>query len=308
MKRLIFFISILSLALFPSCDEDSFQQTVDIDLPEHESKLAITAIFEQDSLLRAYVSNSVGVLESFDDKVDGASFKLFENGNWVSTFEYVDNSYDGFYRDPLNLENLLEPGNTYKIEVSHPVYGNVIAAQVMPSSPKIDSVKYTIGGTIDPIDGYEMDEVLLYYSDLPNEENYYMVEIFEEGYFIDWQTGDTLDTYSYHNYVSSQDPLVVNGYKVGEYSNLVMITDRSFEDSKYVLRFATDMSYGEDVYKRIRLTSITEDVYRFQQSLYLYDQSEYNPFAEPVIVHNNIEGGYGIFGLMASDEVRVKVQ
>lgn len=308
MQRLIFFISILSLVLFPSCDEDSFQQTVDIDLPDHESKLAITATFEQDSSLRAYVSNSVAVLEDFDEKVDGATFKLFENDELVTTFEYVDNSFDGFYRDPSNLDNLLVPGNAYTIEVSHPVYGNVNATQIMPSSPKIDSIKYTIGGTVDPIDGYEMDEVLLYFSDLPNEENYYMIEVFEDGYYIDWQTGDTLETYTYSNYVSSQDPLVVNGYKVGEYSSLVMISDRSFEDSKYVLRFATDMSYNEEIYKRIRLTAITEDVYRFQQSLYLYDESQYNPFAEPVIVHNNIEGGYGIFGLMASDEVTIKVQ
>src|SRR5690606_17271812 len=46
---------------------------------------------------------------------------------------------------------------------------------------------------------------------------------------------------------------------------------------------------------RLRLGHLSEDYYRYLRSQELQEATEEHPFAEPVIVHSNIEGGVGIF-------------
>ncbi|MCB0587767.1 MAG: hypothetical protein KDD06_20915, partial [Phaeodactylibacter sp.] len=62
MKNIIIIkITILGfvLALFSGCDTDNFSQVVDVDIPEHESRLVLNARFSSlDTGVSALVTNS----------------------------------------------------------------------------------------------------------------------------------------------------------------------------------------------------------------------------------------------------------
>jgi hypothetical protein len=47
--------------------------------------------------------------------------------------------------------------------------------------------------------------------------------------------------------------------------------------------------------KYYKITSCSSQYYRYVNSLELYNESDGNPFAEPVQLYNNISNGYGIF-------------
>jgi len=44
------------------------------------------------------------------------------------------------------------------------------------------------------------------------------------------------------------------------------------------------------------LSSVSEDYYKYNVTLAKYEQTQGDPFAQPVQVYSNIENGFGIFG------------
>lgn len=56
------------------------------------------------------------------------------------------------------------------------------------------------------------------------------------------------------------------------------------------------------------MSALSEDLYQFLHTRRLQDRTEENPFAEPVEVHSNVNGGYGIVGGRATDTLRVEVE
>ncbi|MDX5319932.1 MAG: DUF4249 family protein, partial [Bacteroidota bacterium] len=47
---------------------------------------------------------------------------------------------------------------------------------------------------------------------------------------------------------------------------------------------------------RFELMSLDEHLYKYQTTFDAAESAQDNPFAEPVIIYSNIEGGIGIFG------------
>ena len=88
--------------------------------------------------------------------------------------------------------------------------------------------------------------------------------------------------------------------------NSLYLTDASFDGEKYTTRISVQLIEAgwytiEDatnlapVKISVHLSSISKDRYLFEKTLFTYRENEDNPFAEPVVVHENIEGGSGIF-------------
>lgn len=55
----------------------------------------------------------------------------------------------------------------------------------------------------------------------------------------------------------------------------------------------------------IKILSIPEDLYLFEKSLNIYKNISGDPFAEPVYIGGNITGGFGIFALCRSRELKI---
>jgi hypothetical protein len=58
----------------------------------------------------------------------------------------------------------------------------------------------------------------------------------------------------------------------------------------------------------VTLSTLSEDYVRYQQTLALQDVTGDNPFAEPVRIHSNVEGGLGAFAGYTSSTVTLEVE
>jgi len=143
---------------------------------------------------------------------------------------------------------------------------------------------------VDP-EGYTASAWNILIQDPPDQENYYRIDLKLKFYE---ENGPDTFFYFVPSFPSSIDPILSNIYLS---DGIAMVcSDASFNGSSYWLRL---YDYTE-VYPEIKsvvfeVSSITKDAYLFYKTSYAYLESQYNPFAEPVIVHENIENGHGIF-------------
>ena len=286
------FLLIASLA-FTACDEDSFSQIVDIELPEHESKPVLNMqVIAGDRTLETLVSLSKGILDTGNFELPKPVLvEFFKNGSPIGDFD--------FYHDILKYEAYLQDdhidstaGNVYRLEATVPHYEKVYAEQVMPIAPLITGASFELEGTISP-DGDRVDELIVELDDRqPGILNYYGILAYSAGVDVDPVSGDTISRSRTRIYLESVDPLLGSGSRYD-----FIFSDESFDGGDYQARMYTYSGVSEDRDVEVEVYSLTRDGFLYYRSLQQYYDAVDNPFAEPVTVHNNIEGGYGIFTL-----------
>lgn len=289
MKKPLSLFQILLAILFLSSCKD-FSQIVEIDIPEHEPKLAVTTVIgDTDQRLRALVSNSIGILEERSAfSISNAQVQLFRDGQLFETVPYQS---DNQYYEMALQDSLLSHGSTFHLEVNGPDYPQVSAVQIMPHRVPISHVEIEPGGTVD-FEGYRVDELIVEFQDPPGEKNYYGLAM--QGLEIIIVDGDTIwggNT----QYLESNDPSLTPVYN-SPYT--IIFSDAGFNGKRARVNCYT-YSNLQAFKGEVQLYHLTEDLYQYNRSVTLYENAIDNPFAEPVTVHNNIENGYGLFGLHA---------
>jgi hypothetical protein len=295
-KYILFFIcSTIAIVNFSSCDEDTFSQVVDIEIPEHKSSIVLNGIWSsQDTFLSLIVSNSLSILDNEDYTVpNDAEVKLYKNEALLGDF-----AFDDFSRYFLELDDVLsDEVATYKIEASFGDYEPVSVEQTMPRNVTIENAHFEADGTFDPT-GEKVDEFSITFNDPPGEENYYLFRVSYIEQFVDWN-GDTIRS-SGMIYLDSNDP-IVNYSQEG-----LIFTDKAFDGNEYTIN-GWDYGWYDQVEEfELELVNLSKDGYLYLKSLEDYYNSEGNPFAQPATVYSNIENGYGIFALGAADRVIIE--
>lgn len=295
-KNTLFFISLIMAAInFSSCDEDAFSQVVDIEIPEHQSSIVLNGFwFSQDTAVSLLVTNSLSILDNEDYTIpEDAAVKLYKNDQLVGQLDFDELAY--YY---LTLDDSLGTEMaTYKIEASFGDYKPVTVEQTMPGLVTIKEASFEADGTFDPT-GEKVDEFSITFNDPPGEENYYLFRVSYIEQFVDWN-GDTIRS-SGMIYLDSNDP-IVNYSQEG-----LIFTDKAFDGSEYTIN-GWDYGWYEQVESfELELINLTKDGYLYLKSLEDYYNSEGNPFAQPATVYSNIENGYGIFALGATDRLIIE--
>jgi len=296
MKNIIFPIFLFALVLFSSCGEDFFENTVEVDIPDHTPTISLTAVIDEGAeLFETYVSfsqakNSQSPLTPLSD----AKVRLLKDGNLLADLAFADSS--GRFSAALSPNDLTQ-GSTYRIEAEHPDYESVFAEQSIPSSVNIEDFEYTPDGAINEF-GENADRLRITFSDRSGETNYYMVNAYRK--YLSFNGTDTISQI-FPFELRTFDPSVVFGYSPINYLGTPMISDAVFSGKKYDLIFNTyqlHLQEGDEMV--IELKTITRARYLFLLSLKSFFDSEDNPFAEPVTVFSNIENGNGAFGAEAA--------
>ena len=299
--KLLIYCSILFI-LF-SCKEDFFDSVTEVPLPEHEPQLSIgatiNASFPQTAIVR--VSSTLSILDTSDfQPVTDAQVMLYEEDDLNAVFRDEHNA--GWYTSEEALE--LTSGKSYTLKIDSPTFGSIEATQILPEEVEILSASYQSDNAID-IYGERVDEVIIEFNDPKDEENYYIVSVLAAYPFENEDTSFVLETLVYDSPV---DPILE------QLPSGLFFNDVSFEGENYRLRVGIELreaiSYNEIVSGppeklTINLTTINKDFYLFQKTFDAFWENEGNPFAEPVIIHENIEGGAGLFSLMITNEFSI---
>ena len=291
MKNIKYLILVLVAALLlGSCDEDSFSQVKVIDLPEHESRLSVTAKLDVDLTIPfVFVSQSKELLDNTPyEVIDDASVKMYKNDELFIDFAW-DETFDNYRATSTPI---IEDG-TYKLEIAATGYDPIVATQTLPKSAEIMEVKLEEDAFVTEWgDSQDILEVTI--KDDSSERNYYNLSVVAKGTFPSGETL-TLDTYGY-----SEDPLMEYGYQED------FLPDETFNGGTYVLRFIMSdywkenfqVDQGGDIEKLIiTVDSFSEEYYRYSTSRLTYEDSQEIPFIEPVLITTNWDKGFGVFGL-----------
>lgn len=306
MQKIKYIIYLITPFLLVNCGENFFDSIVEVEVPAHEPNLAITAHLSTiDEIGIVHVTQTLGILDNQEiPSINDATVELYNNGALFQTYQYFEGEPGSFggTNDPQDFyiaENPkpLSPNATYELRVSTPKFGDVSATQQLAAPTKIISATYEKEGIGDGF-GERGDKVTLKFKDQGGEKNYYAVQgigIYE------YETGNGVETYEDNLYLSPIDP------SAEEVSNSLVLTDVNFDGKEYEL---TMVSYNYDNgLKEIKLVlyTITEDRYLYEKTFNQYQENDGNPFAEPVIIHENISDGNGIFTMSAGDLYSIEI-
>lgn len=297
MKFKLYILSILLIGVFVSC-EDTFTTTREIDIPDHESKLSVfTTVYSNTS--NTFIGHSKKIHDETPYEAVRADVSLMENDTEIMSYEYTDQGQSqSFY----NLLSDVKEDYEYTLIVTSDKFGTATSSQIAPKKVKIENLKYVKDGGVDEYDNLPTDLIEFTILDEKENDNFYLFEL--EGLRI----GSTVyDKVYYNPDVTTSTQRIYFKFFEGH-----ILSDKNYNGVKRKIGFNLDKYYSDPEYgyKKLKLTikSLTKDTYNFLVSNEQYEDSEYNPFAEPVVIHNNIENGYGLFSVYTFDEWEVDVE
>ncbi len=299
----LFFVCIV----FCSCEAEIGIDNIDIS-PRLVLNGVVTAGSDTSGF---YITESRAVFRP-DSGTSSQPYKSLKNAlvkfsvNNQSLVLNYDDSKDAFiWAEPF------KPKDSLSMEVSHG--GRLIKASVViPSPPEVlsfDTIPFqkVVNGSLK-----DFLRFIIRIKDKPGEKNYYrlalsMVSHYE--YSGSWEEGYT----HYSSKFYSEDPVLNNGNPThiqdDEYEFITFqrnylgtFNDTFFDGEEYDLDFYVDypdyLYYDMYTWKYLTLSiqSISEDLYKYYNSLQRYQFLVGDDMTEPAVVFSNVLNGLGVLG------------
>jgi len=293
MKQLLIFLLLILLSF--AC------QKAEVEIPDTGRKLVINGLITTDSLLNVLISKSnyaVGLnLDSRFYLFDSADVSIYSNNTFLDSLHYWSTDYKYYshnYVYPLSNYRFGNaypiPGNEYKIIVKKQGYPDATATTIIPRLVKIEKVD-TSRTIVDAFYGLTFDmNCKIEFTDPPREKNFYLINMVavrnQKHEYMYFESKDPIIEEELPSHSSRGNYILTYGYA---------FSDKLIDGKKYSL----NVSFASNFYKNctiyFRLLSITEDYFKFIQTLNLFNATYEDPLSEPVMVYSNVSDGYGIF-------------
>ncbi|MGK0366123.1 MAG: hypothetical protein ACI85O_003194 [Saprospiraceae bacterium] len=315
-----FIIFLPFLCLFSACEKE-----VDIDVAPISSKLVIISnfsgsneghalsgadFFSRDSVMRVTVSRIEPALSASGDtliNVPDAVVELYSGSQFLERLAYHPLTEE---EKALGLQPYYEAesfrlsaGETYKLEVSAPNFTPITAEAYIPAIVSETRASISISESTTSNGFRDVDFTLnLEIDDLPGIKNYYHLNLYQVVNLLRINTdGDTSRTGVLIGPLAFN--LQNNNQEVLPYINNrgVLIRDDNFDGETGNFTFEGEFLYNpqsEDLGDFIvELRNTSRDYYLYHSSLarQVRVQSGFDAISGPVVLHNNIENGFGIF-------------
>jgi len=264
------------------------QTAVEIDVPEHRSKLTVNGIFTVNQNWRVYLGQSISIVREADrnslTQIENALVEIQEGDNTICTLNYVGS---GIYiaSSPRPL-----PGRRYTVNVFAPGFPNITASDEIPARVQISSVDYD--RTI-LYNSRANKDFVVHFKDPPDRENFYRFSII--GRRVNNEDYDRINFKS-TDPVFKGEELNLDFEDLGGSILFSYFDDGLFSGENYSIKVSLDLNQ-QVRYNQIFIEffSISEAYYRYIKSVSVFGNNVDNPFTEPFRIFNNIENGYGIF-------------
>ncbi len=255
----------------------SCEKYIDFDDASKESKIVLNADINPDSTFLVHLSRSLSVLDSRDlISLENGKVDVWDlEGNFVETLDHIGN---GFYRGTTYPQDY----GGYRIVADVEGYKSVQAVDSIPEKIVIKSID-TLG--VSSQSNFEELKITIGFDDVPNKSNFYKIEV----YTFQSVNGNS---YGYPLAIRSDD--VSLGLSGEGYYSEVFFDDVLFDGQSKELIFYVEDTRSYDDYLEVRLTSLSESAFLYEKTYRAFTASNGNPFAQPVIMYNNVENGFGI--------------
>lgn len=277
-----------------SCEKEIMVKT-----PPYTPGLVVNGTAGVGDYPMVYVSKSVGLADYNQNKklwVDNARVLLYKGGSLVDSlrFESVSGAYQG--------HTILEPGAPYRISVDAPGFSGLSATEVAPSLVTLKNVAHIKNARLSG-EGERQDEIRISFDDPATFGDYYILSM----NMFDAAADSTVLL----GCVNTTDASVESIYdeQIDNTTCLdgseIFFRDELFNGATHEMRFFVSSKrldrLGSGGVFTVSLVHVSESYFRYRKSFLYASENKGNPFSEPVKVHTNVTGGYGIFGIINAD-------
>lgn len=285
MKIKYIILSLFALLTLYSC-EDFFDSVTEVDVRPQESRLVVFGFFNpklEEQSVSVRKSKPLYQNNNTQDTVKNVALNLYKNGTLIetcNTISYTGNEATKRYLFTTDLD--ATPSDVFKLEVSADGMETVSGVSSLPHKAQITNAQKT-GSVYSAEYEQEGQGIRITIKDDANIKNYYAFSLL---------LVDTLTNNTHHLETLSNNPIL----KSWRYKEL-LVSDETFNGKTFdadIITFNETNSPRYKIYAQVE--SMTEDMYRYKKTLQNYENTEDNPFAEPVNIHTNMkEKGFGIF-------------
>ncbi len=302
----------------------SCEKNVEIDIEEIDPMIVMNGLLQADSTVDIFLSRTRHILDNKElSSLPDATVSITDTEGNSTILQYGSNRLysSGAFR--------IIPGKSYTVSASAPGYNPVEATCRIPEIIPVKSIDTT---SLVNEWGEKKIAFEIAFDDPEGETNYYMLSLNARVDVVNLEivqridtlyidpvkdtvvTGIVFDTIEHHYpryenlYIESED-LAIEQWDY--YSNRIIFSDKLFNGRTYRFNgsyynwFLWDAADSSTVY--ISLQAIDEHYFKYIDSREDHYYAKDDPFAVPVVVHNNIENGIGILGGMSASIDSFKV-
>jgi hypothetical protein len=286
-----------------------------MDIPDIGRKIVINGLIATDNLVNvkitesSYINDISGDAYQSSTDLKGAEVRFYQNNTFIDSLYYIYDDYfyawNVFYIGNYWSKSVFPlPGQEYKVIVKVPGLPDASASTIIPNFVRIELID-TSRILLAPGTYYASNVGLqckIEFSDPANENNYYLLKAYLINYLSSYHDSSTIG-------FICKDPIVEEKLSSDELKGIAF-SDKIINGQRHDLDIIvkgetigkpyidyTQSSWQEDHRTTVffQLYSITEEYFKFIQSLNLYYKNYDNPLAEPVFMYSNVRGGYGMF-------------
>lgn len=281
-----YLVLILFVLVFSSCEKTEKIE----DYPTHKSLLVSNCIFDQNMGFQFTLSKSLSPLDNapFKQLVHPRAYvKLYENDILIDSFGYQVGNV-------LESDQLPKPNFKYRFEAFFPGFTKVSGEDVMPESIDIVDLKSS-----KIVKDYDYSRALTLDMDLmlsnTHQNNDYIILEFNRPINI-----DSNGSYFWEELVDLKLKNAIFEYEKLD-NKLYIKTNGQKINQLSVRRESIEYAYGIQSTQNkmeVSISNCSKTTFEYLRRFNLQRNNEFDPFAEPTPISNNIINGYGIFGAM----------
>ena len=299
----------LTIIMVSSCEKD-----IKVNVPEQPKKLVIHGVTAMNNPFRVTIGKTAGILDLTTNdtyKVTDALVLLYENNVLKDTL--VPNQNNSVY--VVKRNTVVQAGKTYLLKAEAPGLTSAEAETVTPNTIAIQSITRRQNVRTDA-NGRQLDELKITFADDGTQTNNYIVKVRRPTYYNgtsveysgiycmrssdkDIERGNNVDPTDFESCIDQEFFMMDKNFN-GRVKEILLFVDHE------ELRSFTHPVNNRTMRPLVELNSITPEHFKYRKSYDAYQDSEDNPFAEPVLVYTNVKNGYGVFTTysIARDTIR----
>ena len=311
MKTNLIFFLITLLFIFSSCYKE-----LDLEKYQKPPKVVLNSAISTDNVVTASVSKTIFYTETESSNacITDADVELYVNGVFLEKMPFINNT--SIENRGLYCSSYVPKNNDLIKILAKTNIGTVWAEDIIPNQIEIDnvefsyrkyedsgSIRYLPDGTETIAEKYEI-RYSITFTDEANKKNYYCIRIENEHKTEVFGLLDYSSDPVFQDQKSILDGSTANKLIEGQGGRT--FSDKLIDGKQYSITILESeqtffYDWGENIYRRIILYSLSESYYHYLTGLLNVDNSisgnliEFG-FSEPTPFYSNITGGVGILG------------
>ncbi len=297
--RLRYIIYLFAFVPLLGCESD-----LNLKLEESGGSLVLFSFIKPDSVFKLHVSHSVShsSMNDFDRVFDGY-VKIYKNSVPIDSFTW---KYKELWNSRPSLN--IKVGDQIDIAVTDGNSNSASGSTTILEPIRITDISVNNSQNFT---NSENRSCTITFSDPPETENYYQLQIIEEVWIKGISRPHSSKKVRYLKddqvfYIRDQEGSLLGGIDFSGTFSDYLITKSPYKLQIRIPKiYFREPAHNEKRKLIFQLMTLTKDYYDYTRSRIVAEYNQKLPVVNPVKIHNNIKGGLGLVGGISADTISI---